>query len=419
MTARWPEPVELDGLEVVGYTDAADRPPFKLALTVVDDRWYLVTGHLWHRGWSVIDVTDPSDPRPVAFHPGPDNTWTAQANVADGLLVAGLARMPPQWGGDPDRPFEEAVAVLDVRDPLRPREVSMIRLGGTGAHRSFWNGGRYAYLAANAEGFAHYLLVVVDLADPAAPREVGRFWLPGQGPGEERPSAEEGVSLHGPPYVVGDRAYCAWGGAGMVIVDVADPTAPRLVSRYSVSPPFNGGLFGAGVHTVRPLPARGLAVVNGEAHEELCHEAPTFAGIVSIEDEARPRLVSMLPSPIPPSGAPWTSYCDKGGRFGPHNQALAQGDPNLEDRDDLVHLTWFNAGLRVYDITDARTPREIGRFVPADPTRRYGALPVTALVAQSEDVLVDRRGFIYVTDKHQGVYVLRRTREPAADGGAR
>jgi hypothetical protein len=57
MTAGWPEPVELDGLEVVGYTDAADRPPFKLALTVVDDRWYLVTGHLWHRGWSVVDVT--------------------------------------------------------------------------------------------------------------------------------------------------------------------------------------------------------------------------------------------------------------------------------------------------------------------------------------------------------------------------
>jgi hypothetical protein len=33
-------------------------------------------------------------------------------------------------------------------------------------------------------------------------------------------------------------------------------------------------------------------------------------------------------------------------------------------------------------------------------------LPRT-LVAQSEDVLVDRRGYIYLTDKNHGLYVLR------------
>jgi hypothetical protein len=31
------------------------------------------------------------------------------------------------------------------------------------------------------------------------------------------------------------------------------------------------------------------------------------------------------------------------------------------------------------------------------------------LVAQSEDVLVDRRGYIFLTDKNHGVFVLRRT----------
>ena len=73
-------------------------------------------------------------------------------------------------------------------------------------------------------------------------------------------------------------------------------------------------------------------------------------------------------------------------------------------------MTWFNAGLRVYDIADARTPREVARFVPADPTARIGPLPATALVAQSEDVLVDRRGFIYVTDKNQGIHIVRATK---------
>ena len=30
-------------------------------------------------------------------------------------------------------------------------------------------------------------------------------------------------------------------------------------------------------------------------------------------------------------------------------------------------------------------------------------------MTQSEDVLVDRRGFIYLTDKNQGLWVLRYT----------
>jgi hypothetical protein len=44
--------------------------------------------------------------------------------------------------------------------------------------------------------------------------------------------------------------------------------------------------------------------------------------------------------------------------------------------------------------------------VPADPKTRNGLKP-TKLVAQSEDVIVDRRGFIYVSDKNHGIHVLR------------
>ena len=67
-------------------------------------------------------------------------------------------------------------------------------------------------------------------------------------------------------------------------------------------------------------------------------------------------------------------------------------------------MTYFNVGLRVYDIRDARQPRELGYFVPADPTLRIGTKP-SRPVAQSEDVLVDRRGFIYLSDKTQGIHI--------------
>jgi hypothetical protein len=219
---------------------------------------------------------------------------------------------------------------------------------------------------------------------------------------------ENGLSLHGPPYVVGDRAYLSYGGAGMVILDISDVTSPRLVSRFRVSPPFHGGLYGAGVHTVRPLPGRALAVVHGEAHDEGCHDPLDFCGVVDLSDESAPRLVSTFPVPRPSPGLGYGSYCDKGGRFGPHNSVLPQGSQCVEDRDDVIYMTWFNAGLRIFDISDARHPTEVAWFVPADPPTRVGPLPANALVAQSEDVIVDTRGFIYVSDKNQGIHILRR-----------
>ena len=40
-------------------------------------------------------------------------------------------------------------------------------------------------------------------------------------------------------------------------------------------------------------------------------------------------------------------------------------------------------------------------------------LPRTKLVCQTEDVLIDARGYIYISDKNHGVYVLCLDREAA------
>ena len=75
-------------------------------------------------------------------------------------------------------------------------------------------------------------------------------------------------------------------------------------------------------------------------------------------------------------------------------------------------LTYFNAGLRVYDISDEHLPKEIAYFMPPDPTTRRGPLPKTDLIAQTEDVLVDARGYIYISDKNQGIYILKLSDQP-------
>lgn len=400
---------EARNLRLVGYSDVEGRPAFKLGIQAVGDRWYLYCGHLWHRGWSVIDVTQPSAPRFVKFWPGPENTWTIQMNVADGLLLTSLERIAPRWGGDDSQPHAETAIFWDAHDPGNPREIGRFQMGGTGSHRNFWAGGQYVHMAANPAGFSGNIYVAMDVSDPAAPREVSRWWIEGQGPGETKDPRDYGLAVHGPAYVEGDRAYVSWGGGGMVILDIGDITRPRLVSRFDVSPPFRGGYGGAGVHTVLPFVDRGIAIVNGESGPERCEEPLNFAGIVDISDEEHPRLMSILPNPRPSPGLGFTNYCDKGGRFGPHNTHLPHHSPFHQHRDDLVYLTWFNAGLRVYDVSDPRQPTEVGCFVAPDPPGRRGLFPETALVTQTEDVLVDSRGYIYITDKNHGIFILEYT----------
>jgi hypothetical protein len=68
-------------------------------------------------------------------------------------------------------------------------------------------------------------------------------------------------------------------------------------------------------------------------------------------------------------------------------------------------MTYFNAGLQVYDISEPRDPYVAGYYIPDDPPSRRGPLPTT-LVTQAEDVLVDRRGVIYMSEKNTGIHVL-------------
>jgi hypothetical protein len=62
--------------------------------------------------------------------------------------------------------------------------------------------------------------------------------------------------------------------------------------------------------------------------------------------------------------------------------------------------------LRVYNIKDPVQPVESGWFVPPNPEKNAGPLPKD-LMTQTEDVLVDTRGHVYVTDKNWGVSILR------------
>ena len=67
-------------------------------------------------------------------------------------------------------------------------------------------------------------------------------------------------------------------------------------------------------------------------------------------------MISLFPLPRPPENAPYRNFCEKGGRFGPHNQHQWQYQDVLLHDENLTFLTYFNAGLRVFDISDERLP---------------------------------------------------------------
>jgi hypothetical protein len=191
----------------------------------------------------------------------------------------------------------------------------------------------------------------------------------------------------------------------MVILDVSNLAQPALVSRLPFSPPLGSAIP---VHSVVPIRNRTCALVNSEALAEDCQEPLNYGAVVDISNEHQPRLAALLPLPVPQPGLPYANFCQKGGRFGTHNQHHWQGMPHLLHNEDKVYLTYFNAGLRVYDLSDPLLPREVAYYVPENPKKRNGPLP-RSLVTQTEDVLVDSRGNIYITDKNHGLIVLRET----------
>jgi len=397
-----------NNVESIGYLPLQDKPAFKMALHKTGDRWYWYCAHLWEPGWSVVEVTDPKKPRFVRFIEGPANTWTLQIQIADGKMITSMERIPEGWGGDDDATrrggYSEGFYIWSLEDPENPRRLGHYRTGGDGTHRNFYAGGRYVHTTALPKGYQGHIYQIVDIADAARPVEVSRWWRQGQWVAGGETGASSDVLLHGGAYVKGDRAYLPYSAGGFVILDISDAKKPRLVSDLPFSPPFQSFIA---VHSAVPLQGKPLVIVNSEAIRERCEEPLGFVGIVDVADETKPQLMSLFPLPVPPAELGVKSFCHRPGRFGPHNQHQPQGQSVLWQDERYVYVTYFNAGLRVYDIQEPRAPKEVGWFLPPDPQVRRGPLPKTGLVTQSEDVVVDARGNIFVSDKNHGVHILR------------
>jgi len=136
-------------------------------------------------------------------------------------------------------------------------------------------------------------------------------------------------------------------------------------------------------------------LVTDESTENAGKDWPKLIWILDMRDEKS--LVSISTCPMPPVEA----FKDRGGRFGAHNIHENVALPTAWQSDQIVLGTFFNGGLRAYDISNAFQPKEVAAFVPPPPK----GTPAGAV--QLNDVFVDERQTVYTVDRHTGgLYTL-------------
>jgi hypothetical protein len=336
-------------------------------------------------GTSVVDISDLTRPRVVTQLPAPKRAHAHKAQYANGLLLVNHERYPYD-AGDPE---STGIVVYDVSRAALPRRIGFLEVEGSGVHRIWWTGGRYAYASARGRPGIHGAsLITVDLQDPEHPRLHDEWSFPEQrhdGPDPGIRAPRRYPACHH-AIVRGDRAYAGWFDAGVVILAIDDGRL-SLVGQVDWTDRAGGHPY---THTALPLGDRGLLIATDEAIDPDRSGAPKDIHVIDITDERAPREVARFPVP---EGRP-----TNGLRFGPHN--LHENRPGTFQSDTVVYATYFSAGLRVYDTTAPLAVREIARFVPDAPRGQA--------VIQLNDVLVDADRTVFVTDRHQGgLYILR------------
>ena len=279
---------------------------------------------------------------------------------------------------------------FDVTDPTTPVLLQEFSVGTTGGgyHSGYWEGGRYAYLSMgwddqlrmeSSERPYSDGMMILDLQDPASVQEVARWWVPGQRFGEEEEyrkfvfagDGSSWTSCHGTCTPTrhedgGTICYAGMGAFGMYTLDITDIRKPTPVHRMAHDLEAMGGIAYHTIYQVPNDPAyprlQNLYIGVFEALETDCREPWHTSYVIDATTPRAPKIIGLFPRPMPDPAAPYADFCFARGRFSSHN-IQARMAPGAA-RPDLVALTYFNAGLRIYDISDPTQPKEVAYWVP-------------------------------------------------------
>ena len=363
--------------------------------------------------YTAVDVSDVTEPVVITQRelPHPKMRSNSLAVVGDTMY---LAHQTAGYGL-PDA----GMLIYDISTPEEPRVIgSFDAVGPTsrGVHCLWCADGHYAHLSTTMpDAKPRYrrddqFYVIVDVSDPAKPVEAGRWWVPGAMEDDEEPPLER----HEPDMGYGahntnvyperpDRAYCCFKDAGVVILDISEPAHPKQVSRVDYHPPMPAPAF---THTALPLFERGLMIVTDESVRQDGEDWPKLTWVMDMSTETNPVILSTLPLP------PLEELKSRPGRFGAHNIHENQPASTSFVSEELIFGTYFNAGMRVHDISNPFQPVEVAHFVPelAEGSKIDDHYADALGGMNINDVYVDENRIVYAVDRQRGgLYILELT----------
>jgi hypothetical protein len=357
------------------------------------------------KNFTAIDVTDPKNPRQVVQTELPHAKVRSNSLDVVGNIMA-VAYQTQSVGMKPAG-FE----LFDISTPEAPKVISHFDVSGPhsrGVHCVWFVDGEYVHMSSGAPDFTpthpndDQFYRIVDVRNPGKPIEVGRWWYPGTRQGDDVPAPtrmpakfDTGFRVHNANIFPArpNRAYIGYIDGGAVILDISDKSRPKLVANWRYSPPFNGFC-----HTVLPLLSRDLLIVADECTQDNGVDWPKLVRVVDARLETNLQPIATFPMP------PFEAFGKRGGRFGAHNLHENLPVETSWQSDQIVIGTFFNGGVRAYDVSNPYQPQEVAYYVPAAPRMA----PSGAI--QINDCYVDDRRLVYAVDRHiGGVYILEMT----------
>jgi LVIVD repeat len=358
-------------------------------------------------GGGFLDVSNPKKPEVIAKHSYNGFLTLVVYNTKLKKWILMSAASAPITSATPEYPHGQydpeyrrksidykglrGIRTYDITDIEKPKLLQEFSTGatGNGTHMNFYDGGQYAFLDCgwddqlrmeNAQRAFSNGLMVVDMSDPANIKEVSRWWVPGQRFGEEEEykkwifanDQSSWTSAHGAPVVPkriedgGTIGYGGFGAFGMYVFDFSDIKHPKTIGRgYWEFEPMSDIPY----HSLYP-------VITDEAHPKLKNiifstveclyadgRAPYHTPhVIDVSDPRNPKIIGLFPRPKAPEGAPYTDFAFARGRFGSHNPQAWVAPGRM--RPEIAGMAFFNAGCRLFDISEPTAPREVAWYVP-------------------------------------------------------
>jgi len=351
------------------------------------------------KNFTAVDVSDPRKPKVVC------QTDLPHANMRSNSLETTGNIMAVAYQTSKKNLAPAGFELFDISKPENPKSISFFDCSGPhsrGVHQLWFCDGEFVHCASGSRDFVptnsndDQFYRCVDVRNPSKPVEVGRWWMPGTRQGDNvmpltRHPIDKGFRAHNTNVYPQrpDRCYLAYIDGGMFVLDISDKANPTKISHWTNSPPYTGFM-----HTVVPLFDRGLMLVTDESTENNAKDWPKLIWVLDAREETN--LVSIATCPLPDH-----RIYAQAGRFGAHNIHENVPLPTAWQSDQIVLGTFFNGGLRAYDISNPYQPKEAGIFMPPAPP---GAPTGTI---QINDVFVDERQIVYAVDRHVGgLYIL-------------